>query len=108
MRKINLVNYQVTRKVPDNMNPAKVVEFQLPYPVKDSLLNLMFTRELQLTSAELVRQNILAMKLENCKESEITLEEEEWKRLEKAVNAFKGFSRDDTELVTRILEAKEI
>jgi hypothetical protein len=90
------------------MNPGKSIEYHLTYPVKDSLLNLMFTRELQLSSAELVRQNILAMKLENCKEPEITLEEEEWKRLEKAVNAFKGFSRDDTELVTRILEAKEI
>ncbi len=108
MRKINLENYLITRKAPDNMNHGKEIEYKLPYPVKDSILNLMFTRELQLTSAELVKQNMLAIKIESCKEPEILLEDEEWNRLKKAINTFKGFSRDDTELVTRILEAEEV
>ena len=105
MRKINLENYIVTHKVPDNMNMGKLIEIQLPYPVKDSIINLMFTRELQLTGVELVRQNMLAMKIEACREPEIVLEEEEWQRLEKAFKAFKGYARDDVELVQRILEA---
>jgi hypothetical protein len=108
MRKLKLDNYNVIHKVPDNMNPGKLIEIQLPYAVKDSILNLMFIKELQLTSAELVRQNMLAMKIESCKDSDILLEEEEWNRIKKAVNTFKGFARDDIELVARILDAEEI
>ncbi len=107
MRRIKLDNYNIIRKVPDNMG-GKLIEIQLPYAVKDSILNLMFIKELQLTSAELVRQNMLAIKIESCKDSEVILEDEEWGRLKKAVNTFKGFIRDDIELVTRILEAEEV
>jgi len=108
MRRVKLDNYFVTQKAPDNMNPGKIIDYKLPYQVKDSILNLMFIKELQLTSAELVRQNMLAMKIESCKDSDILLEDAEWERLKRAINTFKGFSREDTELVTRILEAEEV
>jgi len=108
MRKIKLTNYLVTRKAPDNMNPDKIIDYQLPYQVKDSILNLMFIKELQLTSAELVKQNMLAIKIESCKDSEIILEDEEWERIKRAINTYKGFSREDTELVTRINEAEVV
>jgi len=103
MRKLNLKDYMVTGKVKGG--DGKLVDITVPYHVKDSILNLMFTRELQLSGAELVRQNILAMKLENCKEDDIMLEEEEYQRIKRAVDAFRGFNRNDVELVTRINDA---
>jgi len=106
MRKLNLKNYMVTIKTPDKMRPGHEIDAQFPYRVKDSILNLMFIPALQLSGAELVKQNVLAMKLENCKEDEILLEDEEYNRIKKAFDTFKGFNRNDVELVTRIQEAE--
>lgn len=108
MRKIILKNYTVKRKVPDKMNLAKEIECELPFFVKTSILNVMFIPELLLSNADLVRTNILAMKLEQCKEDEIILEEEEYQRLKKAFDTFRGFNRDAMELVSRINEAEMV
>ena len=108
MRKLNLADYMVKIKAPDQMNPGQVIEGEYPYRVKDSVLNLLFIQDLQLTGAELVKQNMLAMKLESCKEDEILLEEDEWSRIKKAVDTFKGFDRNAVELVTRINEAEVV
>ena len=106
MRKLNLKDYTVTGKVMGG--DGKPIDIKAPYRVKDSILNLMFIRELQLSGAELVKQNVLAIKLETCKEYEILLEDEEWARIKKAVDVFKGFTRNDVELVTRITEAEVV
>jgi hypothetical protein len=108
MRKLNMADYMVKLKVPDQMNPGQVIEGEYPYRVKDSILNLLFIQDLQLTGAELVKQNVLAMKLESCKEDEILLEDEEWGRIKRAVDTFKGFDRNAVELVTRINEAEVV
>jgi hypothetical protein len=108
MRKLDLEDYTVKMKVPDNTNPGQEIEAEFPYHFKDSVLNLLFTRELQLGGAELVKQNMLAMKLEQCKDREILLEEEEYQRIKKAVEVFKGFNRNDVELVKRIMEAEVV
>ena len=108
MRKLNLKDYTVKMKMPDNMNPGQMIEIESPYYFKDSVLNLMFIRELQLSGAELVKQNVLAMKLEQCKDDEILLEEDEYERIKRAVDVFKGFNRNDVELVTRINEAEVV
>ncbi len=100
MRKLNLKDYTVTGKV--RSGDGNLIEIEAPYHVKDSVLNLMFIRELQLSGAELVKQNVLAMKLETCKRDEILLEEEEYQRIKRAVDTFRGFGRNDVELVTRI------
>jgi len=105
MRKLNMADYTVKLKAPDQMNPGRMIEGEYPYRVKDSILNLLFHPDLQLTGAELVKQNVLAMKLELCKEDEILLEDEEWGRIKRAIDTFKGFSRNEVELVTRINEA---
>ena len=108
MRKLNLANYMVKVKAPDQMNPGKTIEGEYPYHVMDSILNILFCPELQLAGAELLKQNVLAMKLESCKEDEILLEEEEWKRLKRAFDTFKGFNRNAVELVRRINEVEEV
>ncbi len=108
MRKLNLKNYMVKMKYPDQMNPGQMIDAELPYGVKDSILNLMFIPDLQLSGAELVKQNVLAMKLEQCKEDEILLEDDEYNRIKRAIDTFKGFGRNDVELVERINEAEVV
>ena len=103
MRTLNLKDYMVSGKAKGG--DGKLIDITAPYHVKDSILNLMFNRELQLSGAELVKQNMLAMKLENCKDDEILVEEDEYQRIKKAVDTFKGFNRNDVELVTRLTEA---
>ena len=61
-----------------------------------------------MSGAELVKQNVLAMKLESCKEDEILLEDEEWGRIKRAVDTYKGFDRNAVELVTHINEAEVV
>ena len=108
MRKLNLKDYTVTIKAPDKMIPGKVIVAEVPYPVKDSILNLMFIRELQLSGAELVKQNMLAMKIEACNDDFIILEDDEYQRVKKPIDIYKGFTRNDVELVTRINEAEVV
>ncbi len=108
MRKLKIANYMVKVKAPDKMNPGKVIEGEWPYPVKDTILNLMFNKDLQLTGAELVKQNMLAVKLESCKEDEIILEDEEYNRIKRSFDVYKGFNRNDVELVTRINNAEAV
>jgi len=108
MRKLNLKNYMVKVRVPDKMNPQEAIDAEMPYPLKDSILNLLFIPSLQLNGAELVKQNMLAMRLEQCKEDEILLEDEEYNRIKRAIDTFKGFNRNDVELVTRINEAEVV
>lgn len=106
MRKLNLKDYTVTGKV--RGGDGNLIDITAPYHVKDSILNLLFIKELQLSGAELVKQNVLAIKLETCKEDEILLEDEEYQRIKKTVDAFRGFNRNDVELVTRINEAEVV
>jgi len=108
MRKLNIADYMVKIKAPDKMNPGGTIEGELPYRVKDAILNLLFIPTLQLTGAELVRQNVLAMKLEQCKDGVILLEDEEYSRIKRAFDLFKGFNRNDVELVNRINEAEVV
>jgi len=108
MRKLNLKDYTVKVKVPDKMNPGQSIDAEIPYRFKDSILNLLFSRDLQLSGAELVKQNVLAMKLEQCKEDEILFEDEEYSRIKKAIDTFKGFSRPDVEFIERINEAEVV
>jgi len=106
MRRLKITNYTVKVKVPDQRNLGQEIEIELPYHFKTSVLNLMFLPELKLSGAELVRQNMLAMKLEACTNEEIELADEEYQRIKKAVDTFAGFTRQDVELVERINNAE--
>ncbi len=101
MRKLNLEDYQVTEKA---RNPVTggVKEYTVPYNVKDSILNILFLPTLKLSGATLVKQNVLAMKIEQC-ETEVMLEEEEYQRVLAAANAYTAQGRSDVGLIDRIL-----
>ena len=108
MRELSLKDYAVKMKAPDNMKPGEVIEYEIPYPVRDSIVNIMFRKQLGLTGAELVKQNMLAMKIEASKDDTVLLEEEEYQRLKEAFDKCTGFTRADVELVTRINEVQEV
>jgi len=101
MRKLDLRDYQVTHKT---VNPitGKAEEITYPFQVKDSLLNVLFLPSLKLMGAALVRQNILAMKIERAGD-DVMLEEEEYQRLKTAVENYPARSRADVTLVDRVL-----
>ena len=100
MRKLNLRDYQWTQKV--RAANGEIVDSTAPYKVRDSILNIMFLPSLGLQGAELVRQNILAVKIEQA-EDEVLLEEEEYLRVKKAAEAYPSQSRADVGLIDRIL-----
>ncbi len=100
MRKLDLRDYQVTQKV--RGGDGNLVEVTAPYKVKDSILNIMFLPALELRGAALVKQNVLAMKIEQCEE-EVILEEEEYERVRSAAMVYPGQSRADVGLIDRIL-----
>jgi len=100
MRKLDLRDYQVTQKV--RGGDGDLVEVTAPYKVKDSILNIMFLPALELRGAALVKQNVLAMKIEQSDE-EVILEEEEYERVRAAAMVYPGQSRADVGLIDRIL-----
>ncbi len=100
MRKLDLRDYQSTRKI--RGGDGEMVEITVPYKVKDSVLNIMFLPRLELRGAELVKQNVLAIKIEQSGD-DVMLEEAEYDRIVVAANAYPGQSRSDVELIDRIL-----
>ena len=100
MRNLDLTDYQATQKVLGGN--GELIETTGPYPVKDSILNLMFLPSLGLQGAEAVRQQVLAHKIEKAN-GEILLEEAEYERIKNAVEKYSVRNRHDVTLVDRIL-----
>ncbi len=101
MRKLNLKDYQVIEKV---RNPiiGGVTEYTLEYNVKDSVLNILFLPALKLAGAALVKQNVLAIKIEQSTDS-VELTEDEYLKVVTAANTYTAQGRSDVELIDRIL-----
>ena len=108
MRKLNLENYTVNSKVADPNMPGGLLDIKYPYPIKDSILNMLFSRELKLTGVELVKQQAVALKIEACRGNEILLEDEEYRRIKWAADTCIGFARPDFEMIERINNAKVV
>lgn len=100
MRKLNLRNYETTQKVKGG--DGEPIETKVTFNVKDSVLTVLFLPELRLMGAALVKQNVLAIKIEQA-EDEVMLEEEEYERVKLAVEKYPAQGRMDVELVDRIL-----
>jgi len=101
MRKLNLENYTVS--IRDNKGKLN----DIPYAFKDAIINLMFHPDLRLSGTELLKTNILTEKIMEADE-EIILEEEEYNKIKNAVDSFKGFTRNEVELVKRVSECPKI
>jgi len=103
MRRINLENY--TEMVREEVS-GQIVE--LPYPVKDSMVDVLLSRELGLSAREALGREDLARKIKDCPDGTILIEENDYTKLVTAIDTIKGWSRTDIEFLKRITEAPEV
>jgi hypothetical protein len=107
MRKINLKSYDIEVSDTETGRPKKI-----PYDVRASLANILFHPELRLGGMDLLKANELATKILSSPPSEdgewVLLEEEEYQRLHNAITSVHGFSKNEVELVRRVLEAQPV
>ncbi len=101
MRRIELTDY----KVPV-MNEAGEKKEE-PYPVKNSLVELLMARDNRLSGRELLARDEIARKI-LAADSTILLEEEEWNKLVASAETVTGFGRTDAELLKRIFESPQV
>lgn len=102
MRQIDLSNYLV------RVRDEKGEWTKLPYEVKDSMTEMLFARDLQLSGPELLTRDDLVRKINGCTDSKVLLEEEEWNKCVRAAETIKGLGRTDVELIRRILKAPKV
>jgi hypothetical protein len=106
MRKIELQNYLVTLTRENGEVESK------PYNVKESIISCFLHPALKLTGRELLLRNKLAMRIEEAEIIEgngsILVEEDDYRKLRQAFETIQGFTKNDIELVSRVLEAEEI
>lgn len=95
--KIDLTDYTIT--MPDGQ--------EVPYHVKDSLCMLLMNPQLKLNGTELLKRNVLGEKIVAAGD-EILLSDEEMGLLRQGADAAKGLSKNDVQLVKRILEAEPV
>ncbi len=102
MRKINVESYEVLVK-----NPSTNQLVPTDYDVKELLVGILLHPALGITGSELYKRMPIADKIKNSK-NEVLLEEEEYTKLLDSVNRIQGFGMNDSEMVRRVIEAKEI
>jgi hypothetical protein len=102
LRQINLDSYKVDVRGQDGN------DVEVPYDVKNSMIEILFSRDLHLSAREALNRDDLARKIRDCPDGSILLEESDYSKLEKAVDAITGFGRTDVEFIRRILEAPRI
>jgi hypothetical protein len=78
------------------------------YDIKDSLIGLLFNRDLQLSARDLLERDPLGRKISDAEGPTLLLENKEFEIIKKAVDTFKGYTRNDIELVKRVYEAKTV
>jgi len=101
MRKIELKEYLV------NLTGANGEVESKPYNVKESIISCFLHPALKLTGRELLLRGKLTKRIEEADDS-ILVEEEDFRKLKQAFERIEGFTRNDMELVRRVLEAEEI
>lgn len=101
MKQISIKPYIVHVKKEDGSSA------DMPYNVRESLVELLFAPALKLKAVDLLKQNTLADKILKSPE-DLLLEEEEYTRVVAAINSIEGLGRNEVELVRRVLEAPAI
>ena len=101
MRRLNITQYMVGVLQPDGTYKED------PYKVKEALINLMFHPDLKLGGLELLKQNKIAEKILKAG-IDVLLEEEEYNKVKQAIDSFRGFTKNEVELVRRVIECPEI
>ena len=101
----------ITGKCPqcDAAYQLAIPEFiQVPYSVKDSLIELLLAKNLELNGRELIERDKIGSKILACSDGQILLEEEEWNKMVRSAENVKGLGRADVVLIRRIFEAEQV
>lgn len=101
MRRLDLSDYTVRLR-----NEQGELE-DLPYPVKDSVVELLLARTLQIAGRELIERDNIARKI-LAADGEVLLEEEEYSRLLVSAETVTGQGRTDVQLIRRIFDAPQV
>lgn len=102
MRKLDISDYTMRLR-----NESGDLEDH-PYDVKDSLIELLFGRDLQLTGVQLIERDKTAQKIAASPDGHVLLEDAEWAMLSVATEVVRGLGRNDVELIKRIVSAEEV
>ena len=100
-RKLDVTNYTVEGLGPDG------APTMLPYKVKESLVGLMFSKELNLSAMDVLDRDDLARKIRDANGS-VVLTDSEYRKLETAIKTVRGFMEHDMGLIRRVLDAEEV
>ena len=101
MHKIDVSSYPIDVKLPTGEMK------NVPYGVKEMLVGVLLHPSLQISGAELYSRMPIADKIKKA-DGEVLLEEDEYAKLNAAVNTIQGFGMNDNELVRRVIEAEEV
>jgi len=101
MRKIDITQYEI---VVPGVDGQKKTDF---YDVRESLSICLFHPTLQLDGRELLKRGKILDKIEHA-DGTLILEEAEFGKLRSAFERIQGFSKNDLEMVDRVLNAEEI
>lgn len=101
MRRIDLSPFTVVRFGPKGNE-------EVPYELRDSLVSVLFAEEQHLSAVNALKNDKIANKILDCPEDSLLLEEVEYDALRSGLDATKGFSRQDVELIRRIIDAPQV
>lgn len=101
MKSVNIAPYDMPAAASIQDGVLKAGGTQ-PYPIKDSLVNILFAQP-GLKARELLRRDDIARKVLNADSDTLVLEDAEFDQLKAAVELLEGYGRHDVELVRRIL-----
>ena len=107
MKELNIQPYTIKVLRP-NDKTGQMEPIEGNYDVKESLVGLLFTRDLQLQARDLLERDPLGRKITEAEGPTLLLEEKEYDIIKKAVDAFKGYTRNEVELVRRVYDTKTV
>lgn len=99
MRKLDLAHYYLPNA--EGGDPDE-------YDVRNTLGEVLLAADQNVSGRELLANHDLFRKLRDHPEASILLEEPEWGRLVVAFETVTGFSKNDVELVQRVLNAEQV
>lgn len=102
MKKLDIQPYQVSVVRTDGTKE------EVPYQVKESMVEILFNRDLKLNGVGVIKQNQLAEKILAANSDELLLEDEEHERVMKALSLVEGLGKNDVEFAKRIINATSV
>ena len=81
---------------------------EVPYQIKESLVEILFNRELKLNGVGVIKQNQLAEKILASGLDELLLEDEEYERITRALSLVEGLGKNDVEFAKRVINATQV